>query len=136
MDTERVELIERFYEALSRRDVDALLELCDDDIEIYKAPGVVEMVSDLTPQGRERAAQYLRGWLASWEVYEPVVEHLRESGDVVVALTQVRSRGSGGQFDLDEQMADVFTVRGRRIARMRLYVSRDEALRAAGEDPP
>jgi hypothetical protein len=68
-------------------------------------------------------------------VYEPVVERLQESGDVIIALTQVRSRGSGSQFDLDEQMADVFDVRGPRIARMRLFVSRDEALRAAGDQP-
>ena len=129
MDTERAALIDRFYEALTQRDVGAVLDLCNDDVEVYKAPGVVEMVSALTPRGRDRVAQWLEGWLASWDVYEPAVERLSEAGDRVVALLHVRSRGRGSQFDLEEEMADVFTLEGERISRMRLYVSRDEALR-------
>ena len=52
MDKQRLDLIDRFYEAFSRRDVDAVLELCHEDIEIYKDPDVVEMVSALTPRGQ------------------------------------------------------------------------------------
>ena len=52
MDKQRVDLIDRFYEAFSRHDVDAVLDLCHEDIEIYKDPDVVEMVSALTPRGR------------------------------------------------------------------------------------
>ena len=51
-----LDLIDRFYEAFSRRDVDAVLELCHEDVEIYKDPDVVEMVSALTPRGQERVA--------------------------------------------------------------------------------
>ncbi len=129
MDTERAQLIDRFYAALTDRDVRAVLDLCHDDVEVYKAPGVVEMVAALTPRGRERVAQWLEGWLASWDLYEPTVERLSEGGDTVVALLQVHSRGSGSQFDLEEDMADIFTLRDGQISRMRLYVSRDEALR-------
>ena len=46
---------------------------------------------------------------------------------------KVHSRGRGSQFDLNEEMADVFTVRDNKIASMRLYVSRDEALRTVAE---
>jgi ketosteroid isomerase-like protein len=129
MDTERAALIDRFYEALTRRDVSAVLALCHDDVEVYKAPGVEEMVSALSPRGRERVSQWLEGWLASWELYEPRVEGLSEAGDKVVALLQVRCRGRGSLFDLEEEMADLFTMLDGRIAGMRLYVSRDEALR-------
>lgn len=129
MDTERASLIDRFYEALTRHDVSAVLDVCHDDVEVYKAPGVVEMVSALTPRGRERVARWLEGWLASWDLYEPTVERLSDAGDQVVALVKVRSRGRGSQFDLDEEMADVFTLREGKISHLRLYVSRDEALR-------
>jgi len=129
MDTERAALIDRFYEALTQGDVSAVLAQCHDDVEVYKAPGVIEMVSALTPRGRERVAHWLEGWLASWDLYEPRVEGLSEAGDKVVALLHVRSRGRGSQFDLEEDIADVLSMRDGKISGMRLYVSRDEALR-------
>jgi ketosteroid isomerase-like protein len=133
MDTHRAELIERFYEAFCRRDVDAVLDLCHEDVEIYKDPAVVEMVAALTPRGRERVAQYLTGWLASWDMYQPRVATLREADSgVVVALLDVRARGTGSQFDIEEEIADVFTFEGGQIRRLRLHVTRDEALADAG----
>jgi ketosteroid isomerase-like protein len=133
MDRERAALIDSFYAALRSRDVPAVLELCHDDVEVYKDPGVVDMVAALTPRGRDRVESYLEGWLESWDAYEPTLEELRGSGDQVVALVQVHSRGRGSQFDLNEDMADVFTVRDNKIAQMRLYVTRDEALRTPAE---
>lgn len=136
MDTQRAELITRFYDAFSRRDVDAVLELCDDQVEIYKDPDVVEMVAALTPRGRERVAQYLRGWLESWDMYAPRIASLHEAGpDDVVALVDVRARGRGSQFDIEEQSADVFTFNAGRIVRLRLHASPEVALRDAGLEP-
>jgi ketosteroid isomerase-like protein len=133
MDTHRAELIERFYEAFARRDVDAVLDLCAEDVEIYKDPDVVEMVSALTPRGHERVATYLRGWLESWDMYKPTLAALRDAdGDEVVALVDVHARGRGSQFDIEEEIADVFTLAGDRIARLRLHVTREVALRDAG----
>ena len=135
MDSQRAELIARFYEAFSRRDVDGILSLCDPDVEIYKDPDVVEMVSALTPRGREGIARYLNGWLGSWDLYEPQVAELREAGpDDVVVLVDLHARGRGSQFDLREEIADVLTFRGERLARLRLHVTRDVALRDAGLD--
>jgi ketosteroid isomerase-like protein len=136
MELERADLIERFYEAFSRRDVDAVLDLCDEGVEIYKDPDVVEMVSALTPRGQERVATYLRGWLDSWDMYQPTVSELREAGDdSVVALVDIHARGRGSQFDIEEEIADVFTFREDRIARLRLHVTREVALRDAGLAP-
>ena len=133
MDSQRVELIARFYEAFSRRDVDGILSLCDPDVEIYKDPDVVEMVSALTPRGREGIARYLSGWLESWDLYEPQVAELREAGpDDVVVLVDLHARGRGSQFDLREEIADVLTFRGERLSRLRLHVTRETALRDAG----
>ena len=131
MDTARSALIDRFYEALSRRDFDGAVALCDEQVRLYNAPGVEEM--SLTPEGRERVSGYLRGWLDSWETYERTLEDLREAGDEdVVALVSVRARGRGSSFDIEEDVADVFGVRDGRIMTLRLHVSRDEALRDAG----
>jgi hypothetical protein len=47
----------------------------------------------------------------------------------VVALVDVHARGRGSQFDIEEEIADVISFRGDRIARLRLHVTREEALR-------
>jgi ketosteroid isomerase-like protein len=126
MDKKRAELIDRFYEALTRRDVDAVLTMCADDVIVYKDPAVVEMVAAFTPRGREGVAQWLEEWLNSWDVYEPRVESMQESGDDVVALVRVRARGRRSQYEFEDPMADVITLRGDKIACLRLYVSRDQ----------
>ena len=133
MDPHRSELIARFYEAFSQRDIEGIVALCDEDVEVYKDPGVIEMVSALTPRGREGVARYLGGWLDSWDLYQPRAAELREAGpDDVVVLVDLHARGRGSQFDLHEEIADVLTFRGDRLSRLRLHVTRDVALREAG----
>jgi ketosteroid isomerase-like protein len=132
MDTAQAALIDRFYEALSRRDFDGVLAMCDEGVRLYNAPGVEEM--SLTPDGRERVSAYLRGWLDSWETYDRKVEELREMGEEeVVALVSIRARGRGSTFDIEEDVADVFGVKDGRIVSLRLHVSRDEALPEAAQ---
>jgi ketosteroid isomerase-like protein len=129
---ESVDLLRRFYESFNQRDLDAVLELCTNDVEVYKDPEVVEMVAAATPRGQERVAQYLRGWLESWTAYHVRPEEFVQSGDDVAALVHLRARGKGSQFDIEEEMADVFALRDGRIARLRLYVRRGEALDSLG----
>jgi ketosteroid isomerase-like protein len=129
---ESVELLRRFYESFNQRDLDAVLELCSDDVEVYKDPEVVEMVAASTPRGQERVAQYLRVWLDSWDAYVARPEEFVQSGDEIAALIQLRARGKGSQFDIEEEMADVFAIRKGRIASLRLYVRRGDALKSIG----
>jgi ketosteroid isomerase-like protein len=127
-----VKLFRRFYESFNLGDLDAVLELCTEDVEVYKDPEVVEMVAALTPRGAELVAQYLRGWLDSWDAYHARPEQFLQSGDEVAVLVQLRARGRGSQFEIEAEMADVFTVRTGKIARLRLYVQRHDALGALG----
>jgi ketosteroid isomerase-like protein len=129
---ESVDLLRRFYESFNQRDLDAVLELCTNDVEIYKDPEVVEMVAAFTPRGQEHVAQYLRVWLESWDAYNARPQEFVQSGDEIAALVQLRARGKGSQFDIEEEMADVFAIRKGRIARLRLYVRRGEALDSIG----
>ena len=129
---ENVALLRRFYESFNQGDLDSVLELCTDDVEVYKDPEVVEMVAAFMPRGQERVAQYLRGWLDSWSDYTARPAEFLQSGEEVAALTQLRARGKNSQFEIEGSMADVFTVRDGRIARFRLYVQRSDALDSLG----
>jgi uncharacterized protein len=129
---ENAALLRRFYESFNQGDLDAVLELCTEDVEVYRDPEVVEMVAAFAPRGQEHVAQYLRGWLDSWDEYNARPEEFLQSGEEVAALTQLRARGKNSQFEIEEDMADVFTVRAGRIARFRLYIQRTDALGALG----
>ena len=127
-----VKLLRRFYESFNQHDLDSVLELCTEDVEVYKNPDVVEMVAAFTPRGQELVAQYLSGWLESWSDYHARPEQFLQSGEEVAVLTQLRARGKNSQFEIEGEMADVFTVREGRIASLRLYIQRHDALDALG----
>jgi len=131
---ETTELLRQFYEYFNQRDLDAVLELCAPEVEVYKDPEVVEMVAAFTPRGQERVAQYLRGWLDSWDAYQARPEQILEGGEEVAVLVHLRARGKGSQFDIEEDMADVFTVRDGKIVRLRLYIRRQDALQAIEDE--
>jgi ketosteroid isomerase-like protein len=120
-----VALLNSFYEALNVADVDAALELCDSEVEVYMAPDVVAAVA---PRGHRDVGEYLRGWFDSWHVYRPEPEDFIAAGGQVVALVNLRARGKGSRFEIEEEVADVFEVDGGKISKLRLYVQRDTAL--------
>ena len=121
-------LLRSFYEALNGTDVDAALELCDQEVEVYLPPDVVAAVP---PRGHRDVGAYLRGWFDSWHEYRPEPEDFVAAGDQVVALVHLRARGKGSRFEIEEQIADVFEVESGKISKLRLYVQRDTALRQA-----
>jgi ketosteroid isomerase-like protein len=123
-----VALLNSFYEALNAGDVDAALELCDSEVEVYMPPNVVAAVA---PRGHRDVGEYLRGWFDSWHVYEPEPEDFVSAGSRVVALVKLRARGKGSRFEIEEPIADVFEFDGGKISKLRLYVQRDTALEQA-----
>jgi ketosteroid isomerase-like protein len=122
-------LLRGFYESLNQGELDKTLELCDPAVEVYKNPDVVAVIA---PRGHKEVATYLRSWLDTWDEYRPEPEEFIESGDQVVALVHLRARGKGSRFQIEEHVADVFTVKDGKIATLRLYVERGKALEAAG----
>lgn len=123
------QLLRKFYVSLNEGDVDAVVGLCDPGVEVYKDPQVVGV---LAPRGHAEVARYLRSWLDTWDVYQTEPEEFIEGDDQTVAFIRLWARGKGSRFDIEEQVADVFGLKGAKIASLRLYVDREKALQAAG----
>ena len=123
------QLVDQFYDALGRGDLDAVLDLCDPNVEVYKSP---EVVAVIPPRGREEVRKYLASWLETWDAYRPEPQELRESDDQVVSFVHLRARGKGSRFDIEEDVADVFRIENGKITSIRLYLGRAQALEAAG----
>jgi uncharacterized protein len=129
MDQAHVDLLRAFYDALNRDDVDSAVELCDPDVRVWLNPDVV---GALSPRGHKEVANYLRGWFESWDMYVPRPQEFIDAGDQVVVMVELRARGKGSRFEIEEEMADVFTLDDGNIVQLRLYVDRGVALESAG----
>ena len=129
MDKEQHDLLKNFYDALDRDDVDAAMGLCDETVEVYQSP---EVVATLPARGHRDVAKYLHGWYESWHAYSPQPTEFIESGDQVVVMVELKARGKGSRFEIEERMADVFTLKNGKISMLRLYVEPKVALRSAG----
>ena len=129
MDQAQVDLLRDFYDALNRDDIDSAVQLCDPDVRVFVNPDVV---AALPPRGQREVANYLRGWFDSWDTYVPRPQEFIDAGDQVIVMVSLRARGKGSRFEIEEEMADVFTLDDGNIVQLRLYVDRGVALDAAG----
>jgi ketosteroid isomerase-like protein len=130
MSQENVELVRRGLETLNRDGADGVLELCDPEIEWISIPGFLPDAEDAHGHAGVRA------WFEKiddafsetrWEAQEIV-----DGGDrLMVALrlsASGRASGIEGEFDIFQ----AWTIRAGKLLRLESYLSRDQALEAAG----
>jgi len=117
-------------EALSDRDLEAMIEVAHPEIEFVTHPGFV---------GQEpayRGYDGMRRWLEAlepWESFQVDVEELIDiSEDTVLSVSHVTARGTGSGVDVEMRTYDVVTIVDAKIRRRRHYETREEALEAAG----
>ena len=131
MSEENVELVRRAVDAVNRRDLATLDSLWSEEGEFHSRLAATE---GRVFRGRQGIRDYL-AWLGeAFDEFRSEVEEIIDAGeDRVVALlvASVRGRGSGVPLD-DQRFAIVFTFQGKRIAGADSYLSRAEALEAAG----
>ena len=117
-------------EALSDRDLEAMIEVAHPEIEFVTHPGFV---------GQEpayRGHDGMRRWLEAlepWESFQVDVEELIDiSEDTVLSVSHVTARGTGSGVDVEMRTYDVVTIVDAKIRRRRHYETREQALQAAG----
>jgi ketosteroid isomerase-like protein len=130
MASANVEIAKRVIDAFNRRDVDAIFECVNQDVEWFPAMPVT-FGGGL--RGREGIEAYIREVSDTWEEYRVVGEDFRDLGDdQVLVLSRVEGRGAGSGGLVDAAMGQIFDFRECKIARVRTYLDHGEALRAAG----
>ncbi len=85
-----------------------------------------------TSVGLQGFAEAWRDWLEPWESYHIEVEEFIDVGDLVVSLTRVRAQTTRDEVAVEHRPAALWSVRDGKIARVRFYLDREEALEAAG----
>jgi ketosteroid isomerase-like protein len=124
MSQENVDVVRRLFAVLDRQDWRAALGFFDPDVEWSPTEG--------TYRGLEGLASSVAEWLEPWEKHQIEAEEFTEAGNKVLAVVHLTGRGAGSGMEIDQRFFQVYAVRNGKIIRMVEFVTRDEALEAAG----
>ncbi len=104
-------------------------ELFDPDVEWHNAP---ELPGATVHHGVDAMMADMRAQAEAWEArrFEPVDLIQTDDGAVVFLAVTARGRSSGAPVRME--VAHVLTLKHGKIVRVRAFVDRDQALRAAG----
>jgi ketosteroid isomerase-like protein len=124
-----VEIMQAAVEAFNRRDAKEFGALLSTDAEIVPVRAALE---GTVFRGPDAATHYCAAVDESWENLRWEVEEIREGGDWVLALGQIRGRGRGSGAALDVRAGWVVRVRDGLITNFHTFADRAEALEAVG----
>jgi ketosteroid isomerase-like protein len=131
MSEENVEIVRTATEAMVSGDAAAALKALDPEIEWHATVGGID--EGRVYHGHEEVAQAFADYFEVWERIELRADDYIDAGDdqVVVFFHEVaKGRESGAVVETDT--GTVNTVRNGKIARVRSYMERSQALEAAG----
>ena len=131
MSQENMEVVRRVFEASARRDVDAVLALYDTDVEWIPARAHFEWRDEVF-RGHQGLRRFFRDWRDAWGSDEYECRELIDAGHAVISVVTQRGVGRTSGLPLDRTLAGVWTVRDSKIVRAVWFLTRDEALNAAG----
>jgi ketosteroid isomerase-like protein len=125
-----IALIRRVFEAFSRRDVEAVLALCDSAIEL-QLPTAQRANQGEPYRGYEGIRRYFDDIGRVWEELRVVPQEFRELEDGVFATGRVYARGEGGLV-VDSPAFWLWRIREGRVLAGHVFEDREAALKAAG----
>ena len=130
MSQENVEIVRNALDAFTRGDIEGVLRLCDENIVITQPPEL----PDASPQQRGHSGllEAFDIWPEQWDDYRIEVQRIVDPGDYVVVTTRQGGRGKLSGIEVDMEITLVFTVRGKKIVEMQIFMREDQALEAAG----
>jgi ketosteroid isomerase-like protein len=143
MSQENIELAERVVTAVNERDVDGYLACCADDIKLRTPWADVDGVYE-GPEAIRRFFADLQDWAPDFRLRIERTEPIGPTRVLVFLRVSVRGRASGvpagaiggGVSDApaarEIPTATVYDFAGGKVASIRVFLDRDEALEAVG----
>jgi ketosteroid isomerase-like protein len=122
------ELIRKAYVAFASRDLDAMLEISDEEIEVSTVTGLLAG-RDEPYRGYEGLAAYMDDLSGQWKRLELQPQHFLPVGDDrVLVFGRVRAWHQRGF--LDSENAWLWTLREGKVLSVRVYADPGDARRA------
>jgi ketosteroid isomerase-like protein len=129
MSQENVEVVRQAIDAFNRGGIEAALGFFDPEIE-WTTTGI--FVEAGTYRGHEGALRYMGALATELEDLRNEPQELIDAGEQVVVPMRFSARGKRSGAPVELPITLVYSVRGRRIIRIRNYMAKAEALEAAG----
>ena len=129
MSQENVEVVRDVYERWSQGDFRTSVDVFDALVLLVLRP---EFPDAGTYLGRERVAEYTRGFLEPWTRLTIEAEDIIEAGDSVVVAVRQHGVGGGSGAATEFRYFHLWSFRGPKVIRLENFRDRAEALEAAG----
>lgn len=123
MSEANLELVRRFYAALNAGDLDAVVTLCDAQVEFVNPEHAAE------PGTRSGAAAFRRAFerlLADFTEFHSLVVDIEAVGDDVAVVEESTGRGRVSDIPFSEVHGHLFSLRDGRIVRFRWFKTAKE----------
>jgi ketosteroid isomerase-like protein len=131
MSQENVEIVRRFYESWTRRDLNGVLDCADAEIEFDWSASQAPFGG--TYIGHEGFKRWWAEHNDAWEDFTlEIVEVVECAHDRVITVTVVRGRGKGSGISIEGTGAVLWKLRESKVLGARLFQSREGALEAGG----
>ncbi len=130
MSQEGVDLIERGFELVLSGDLAAFDDFMTPDVVMVQPP---EVPDAKRYEGPTAMAEAMADWPAQWEDFRmDLLEVVDAGGDVYVSVTRHRGRGRESGIDMDFEVFYVHRLRDGKLARLEMFLGRQQAFEAAG----
>jgi|SRR6478672_2126090 len=131
MSQENVEVVRDTAAAFNRGDLDAWAERWADDVDYRAIEGAPDDHGPI--RGKEAMRAYIEDWLDTFDEFRSEPVELIDAGeDQVVVVTRISGRAKLSGVETDLTFAAVYKFREGKVVRGREYLTREEALEAAG----
>ena len=128
MSQENVETVRRAIAAINAREIDAYLAFCTENVELLIAESVGAQYL-----GAEGIRRFFTDIEDAGPDFRIEVQRVRAIGDSnVLALLRVGSTGRASGIVTGAETANVYDFIDGEISRIRIFLDRDEALKAVG----
>jgi uncharacterized protein len=130
MSLQNVELVRRGLEAFNSGDIDRILSFTGPDFEIEVPPGL--SAEPDTYRGHAGVRRYFQSFEEAMDEVHFQAERFWDAAEAVVVDALVTARGKQTAILVEQRAAQLWTIRGGSVIRIRAYASLSEALEAVG----
>jgi len=131
MSRQKVELVQRGYDAWNKGDKQWVLDHMSEDIEWIAPP---EDPDPGTYRGHHGVEQFWAQWRAAVGQLHVEPKEMLDAGDHVVVTALRSGRGEKSGLDVSDTVIQVFSFEGETCVRVRESYDKAEALRAIGAE--
>ena len=124
-----MEIVRAVFDAFSRDDTPALLELFDPSVVFTPLPDAPDLQSFHGPEG---LLQGIAQTTEIWDDFSAELREVRDFDDHVLASLRWWGRGPSSGIQMEVDICALATFRNGKIARWQFFESEQQALEAAG----